>query len=109
MSMDPLVAVGVALGQECGGQGAPGADAAKLRDLQVSRMRESAPVVSLFLYRAASDAELTEYAEWFESPNGQKFVALTMDAIGKALNDAAKRAGRRIGREVMRGNVTWCP
>ena len=108
MSMDPVVAVGVALGQECGGQGVPGADAAKLRDLQVSRMRESAPVVSLYLYRAASDAELTEYAEWFESQNGQKFVALTMDAIGKVLSDAAKRAGHRIGREVMKGHVTWC-
>jgi len=108
MSMDPLVAVGVALGRECGGNGSPGDNAKKLRDLQAAKMRDSAPVVLLFLYRAASDAELTEYAQWFESPDGQKLVGLTLDAIGKALNDAAETAGRRIGREVMRGHVTWC-
>ena len=109
MSIDPLYTVGTALGRECGKTAAPHRESAQLREIQVAKIRQSAQVVLLFMYQPATDAELDGYADWFESTAGQKFVGLTADAIGKVLKDAAETTGRRIAREVMRGNVTWCP
>ena len=109
MSINPLYAVGTVLGRECGKTAPPHPESAKLRDLQVGKIRQSAQVVLLFMYQPATDTELDEYADWFESSAGQRFVGLTADAIAKVLDDAAETTGRRIAREVMRGNVTWCP
>ena len=50
------------------------------------------------MYQPLSDDELDQYVTFSESPAGQKYAAASLDAIDKALTEAAVRLGQELRR-----------
>lgn len=52
---------------------------------------------ALFSYRTLNDQELDEYIKFFETPAGQKYMAVTSSALASAVKDSAKTMGEILG------------
>ena len=72
-------------------------------------IHQNATLVNLFVYQTATDDELIRYADWLASRDAVWFRDRVEESLGKSLRAAGDEAGRRIGREVARGQVSWCP
>ena len=53
------------------------------------------------MYQPLSDQELDQYVAFCESPPGQKYAVASLDAIDKALTEAAVRLGRQLAAQVL--------
>ena len=85
---------------------APGAAADNIEDLKAKLQSQRNRFVEMLgprivadfaaMYQPLSDQELDQYVAFCESPAGQKYAAAGLDAIDKALTEAAVRLGRQL-------------
>lgn len=69
---------------------------AQQRDAMIATLRNTILAYYAFVYREASDAELSSYAKLYEGEHAKWFATITLDALKEGFNGAAKQSGERL-------------